>query len=44
MLYKLFKQAMDSSIITAASRMPKNLRQWYADQLLLMKIEAEYGF
>jgi hypothetical protein len=43
MLYKFFIKAMSSDIVTVCSVLPRNLRQYYADQLLLMKTEMEFG-
>lgn len=43
MLYTLLLKAMNSSIIDVCSVLPRNLRQYYADQLLLMTVELQYG-
>jgi hypothetical protein len=43
MLYRFFVKAMQSSIVEVCNRLPKNLRQYYADQLLLIKVELEFG-
>jgi len=43
MLYRFFLKAMSTNIIDTCKVFPRNLRQYYADQLMLMKIELEYG-
>lgn len=43
MLYRMFVKAMSIGIDKAAACMPQNLRQHYADKLMLMRVELEYG-
>lgn len=43
MLYLFFKKAMDTTIEAVVSAVPQNLRQYYADQLLLMRVQIEFG-
>ena len=44
MLYRFFLKAMSSDIVTVCSVLPRNLRQYYADQLLLLKVAEQYGY
>jgi len=51
MLFKMFKRAMDLAgavepplaICLIVQVMPKNMRQYYADKLMLMMVELQYG-
>lgn len=51
MIYKMFKRTMDIAdsveaplaCCLIANIMPRNLRQYYADRLMLMIIELQYG-
>lgn len=43
MLYSFFKRAMDSTIEAVVEVLPRNLRQHYADQMMLMRVQIEFG-
>ena len=43
MIYNKFVEAIDGSIIASAICFPKNLRQFYADQLMLLRVSVEFG-
>jgi hypothetical protein len=42
-IYRMFVRAMDTSIVAVAGTMPKNLRQYFANQLMLMRVRIEFG-
>lgn len=39
----MFITAIDYGYEAAVSRMPKNLKQYYANQLMLMRVCVEFG-
>lgn len=43
MLYKRFVTLMDHGLVDAVIDFPANLRQYYADQLMLIRVQIEFG-